>query len=216
MNNPSFVPFQEYLKSSMHCKKKRSENRARKILSLYRVKNSRVLEIGCGPGFLITELSELSSGNDFFAMDTDHEALEWLIKHGGDFHPLIHCVQNEAYSFPFQNSLFDLIVSEECLHSLDFFPFVMEIIRILKPGGKAILIDINIRSPLFKLIKLKKLFLSYLKISSLTSFDQAFIHAVSKGYKKENLQEKLKLIKYIDYTFTSSLNWHYIEISKNL
>lgn len=213
MNKHLEIPLQEYIKQCIPYKKKWSENWAQFIQSRFSLKKARILEIGCGPGFLITKLSEILSGNDYFAMDTDYAALEWIIKLR-EMRPPIHCVQNEPYCFPFKNNLFDLIISEECLHSLNFIPFVTEIIRILKPGGKAVLIDINTRSLLFNFVKLKKLCFNFFKITSLTSFDKAFIHAVSKGYKKEDLQEHLKQIKNINYNIKTFFNWHYIEILK--
>ena len=215
MSENFFVPFDIYLENSRRFKKKRSERWAQRIYSQFLPKKFRILEIGSGPGFLIRELSRLSPSNVYFSMDIHFPALQWqMLCSPPPGSPPICCIQNSPYSFPFRNNQFDLIISEDCLHCLDFMPFVTEIIRILKPGGSALLMDIDIDKFIYKLIRIKKIFFNFFKFASLNPFEKAFIHAVEQGYKKENLQEHLKQIKNIRYLLDTINNCHYIEIVK--
>ena len=213
MKNNFHIPFSEYLKPCIKYKKIRSEKRANYIKSHYSLTQSKILEAGCGPGFLIQRLSKILPDNIYFAMDIQRPALKYIMDQNTDT-SILHCVQNESYRFPFKGNIFDLVICEECLHGLEFLPFFSEIVRILKPGGKAFFIDINPKSFFFKFIKFKKLFLNWFNKSSLTLFDKAFIYSIDFGYKKNNLLEIIVRFDNINYRFNTSLNWYYFEVRK--
>ena len=75
---------------------------------------SRVLDVGCGKGYLLYEIAELKPGIDLSGFDVSNYGLNAA-------HPdikaqlFVHEAQRE---FPFDNNSFDLVISLGCLHNL--------------------------------------------------------------------------------------------------
>lgn len=80
----------------------------------------RVLDLGCGPGFLERFVPEA------VALDID---LENLRKAGGDM------VLADAQHLPFKGCVFDTLF---CIDSVHLFRDTAEVERVLTPGGKAV------------------------------------------------------------------------------
>lgn len=90
-----------------------------------------VLEDGCGVGMYVAKLTEL--GSNVIGLEYD---LERAIEAGINSHRII----NAAGEFiPLPASTFDLILSHEVIeHVQDDRAAICEMIRILKPGGRAV------------------------------------------------------------------------------
>jgi protein-L-isoaspartate(D-aspartate) O-methyltransferase len=99
------------------------------LIKEYNLTNeSRLLDIGCGKGFLLAELRKLLPGMEIhgldlsrYAIDNAHETVKEEITFG------------TASNLPYAENLFDLAISINVLHNLqapDLFDALREIIRV--------------------------------------------------------------------------------------
>ena len=101
-------------------------------------KNTHVVDLGCGNGALLKELApSIEKG---IGLDISGQILE---------HAINNHVLNKHISFkqitgpmlPVENNSVDLVISLLSFRYLDWDPVMSEIKRILKPGGKLLIID---------------------------------------------------------------------------
>ncbi len=100
----------------------------------------RILENGCGVGMYVEKLASL--GGQVFGLEFDFErTLE-----AGRRNPNILNAAGEALPYP--ASVFDLILSHEVLeHVADDRLAVQELVRVLRPGGRAVIFVPHIGYP---------------------------------------------------------------------
>ena len=108
----------------------------------YKLKNSgTMLDVGCGEGRHIFGVMQDYPMMKCIGLDMDKKSLE-IAEEGYEYFESISNVGAEflkgsAYSLPFSNNTFDLIVCSEVLEHLhEYNDAVKEIYRVLKPGGK--------------------------------------------------------------------------------
>lgn len=100
----------------------------------------RVLENGCGVGMYVEKLAQ--AGGAVFGLEYDFERAREAARRS----PGIVNAAGEALPYP--DSTFDLILSHEVLeHVADDRLAVREMIRVLKPGGRAVIFVPNIGYP---------------------------------------------------------------------
>jgi ubiquinone/menaquinone biosynthesis C-methylase UbiE len=76
-------------------------------------KGDKVLDIGCGKGFLLYELTQVVPGIEVQGIDISHYA----IKHAKEeVKPFV--IQGDASHLPFQDKTFDFVISLNTLHNL--------------------------------------------------------------------------------------------------
>ena len=107
---------------------------AQQLIDLYGLRaGSKILDVGCGKGFLLYEIQLLQPGIEIHGFDISQYGLEKT-------HPdlkaklFIHRAQEK---FPFQDNFFDLVISLGTLHNLHIFELevaVSEIERVGKQG----------------------------------------------------------------------------------
>ena len=107
---------------------------AQQLIDLYGLRaGSKILDVGCGKGFLLYEIQLLEPGIEIHGFDISQYGLE-------NRHPdlkadlFIHRAQDV---FPFQDDFFDLVISLGTLHNLHIFELeiaVSEIERVGKQG----------------------------------------------------------------------------------
>ena len=101
----------------------------------------KMLDVGCGEGRHIFGVMQDYPMMKCIGLDMDDESLEKaeegyeyfesISKAGAEF------LKGSAYSLPFPNDTFDLVVCSEVLEHLhEYDDAVKEIFRVLKPGGK--------------------------------------------------------------------------------
>lgn len=98
----------------------------------------RVLDIGCGTGsFLraITDLVETAQG-----VDLSQGMIEHARQRSAD-DPKLQFSRIDGPFLPFADASFDAVTSVLSFRYLDWDPIVNEILRVLKPGGRLIVID---------------------------------------------------------------------------
>lgn len=101
------------------------------------VKGKKILEFGCGTGWITAELASLGAFVDAF--DISSEAIEQAEVLIASINLLDKCslkVMN-AESLDYENDTFDVVFGFAILHHLDLSKALPEICRVLKPGARA-------------------------------------------------------------------------------
>lgn len=114
----------------------------------------KVLDLGCGRGILLCEIAkylnqQTAYGVDFWSTkDQSKNALEETLKNVKllNLENKVKVQTADIRSLPYPKESFDVVVSSLCLHNLkekkEREKALMELLRVLKPGGKFVLLDI--------------------------------------------------------------------------
>jgi len=121
------------------------------VFSMLRTKSGKALDLGCGTGNYTLELKR--RGFDVIGLDVSEEMLKIARSKGLD------CVKGDAYSLPFPDGSFDLVLSVTMFEFIHEPERVLgEIHRVLKPGGEILIGTMNGKSLWFLFKRLKSLF----------------------------------------------------------
>ena len=105
-------------------------------------RDENALDIGCGPGLLVNEMAKQTGQNGLITgVDPSQPMLEMAEKLCRDQNNTLF-QQADAEALPFESAAFDVAVSVQVLeyvHNID--QALLEIHRVLKPGGRALIID---------------------------------------------------------------------------
>ena len=104
----------------------------------------RILDVGCGPGFLSRELlDEVGAEGGVVGVDSSAEMLT-LAERRCQGHPNVELREGDATSLPVEDATFHGAV---CVQVLEYVPDVpaalAELLRALRPGGRAVLWDVD-------------------------------------------------------------------------
>lgn len=100
--------------------------------SYYNLNNySRILDVGCGKGFMLYDFKKLNQSFDVYGIDISSYAIENSI-------PEIksNLKLGNAKQLPYQDNFFDLVVSINTIHNLDVFECEMSIKEIERVSKK--------------------------------------------------------------------------------
>lgn len=104
---------------------------AKKLIQIYRLKNnSRILDIGCGKGYLLYELKKLLPESSVTGFDISRYAIKAAldpVKKSLFVHPA-------QARYPFKNKEFDLVISLTTLHNLRIFEVKSALAEIERVG----------------------------------------------------------------------------------
>jgi len=110
------------------------------------VRGKTVLDVGCGTGLYSIRLSE--SGADVTAVDISSKMIEIARRKAQDRGQYIWYDQADMAKLPYENRTFDMVVSITTLEfSADPLLALMEMARVLRPGGKLVVGVLNNDSP---------------------------------------------------------------------
>jgi ubiquinone/menaquinone biosynthesis C-methylase UbiE len=99
--------------------------------------DKQVLDVGCGKGRFARVLHEQNSGADIVGLDISEEMLRFVPAG-------IRTKAGSMTELPFPDSTFDFAYATESLeHAVDIERAVSEMCRVVKPGGKLVIIDKN-------------------------------------------------------------------------
>lgn len=101
----------------------------------------KVIELGCGPGFVLERLSEEFSVIDLTGVEIDDNlvnyAMEYLKQKKN-----IHIHQGSVLDITLPDNTYDFAISRLVIeHLSDPVAAIKEVCRILKPGGRAVFVD---------------------------------------------------------------------------
>lgn len=104
---------------------------------------ARVLELGCGPGFVTERLLELLPEGSVTAVDLDPEMVA-LARARLREHERVEVAEASATALPFADGSFDAVVARLVLeHVPDRDAALRELRRILRTGGRLFVIEID-------------------------------------------------------------------------
>lgn len=119
-----------------------------KLVNLLEYEPKKILDLGCGPGYLSFSLEAIFQHSEIYSLDINQEMLKIAKKnyplYSESMNTNLSFIQGDVHNLSFTDNTFDLVVSYSCLHHwIDIHNAILEIIRVLNKGGLAILIDTN-------------------------------------------------------------------------
>lgn len=97
----------------------------------------RVLDVGCGKGRFARVLAERHPGAEIWGLDISEEMLKFVPAG-------IHTRAGTMTELPFEDAWFDAAYATESLeHAVEIDVAVHEMCRVVKPGGRIVIIDKN-------------------------------------------------------------------------
>lgn len=102
-------------------------------------KDKKLLDVSCGTGNMLKEMSKTTKA-DLYGVDLS----ENMIKQAKKKLKNVNLQTADVHSLPFEDSFFDYVVTTEAFHHYyDQSKAVAEMKRVVKPGGKVIVVDIE-------------------------------------------------------------------------
>ncbi len=155
-----------YIEFTQRCKKARRFYYRYKIQTemicalLGLTKGMKVIEIGTGIGMMACELA--SRGADCTALDLFYGNVQFLEYCANFYHYQVKIIQGDTCFLPIRDNTFDAVFSIHVFeHCWNTDRALQEQIRILKPGGKLLIIDGNLLNP-FELVN--QILVKYIKL----------------------------------------------------
>lgn len=113
-----------------HCGAQLQKQVGKKLLSLLPDKTGTTLDLGCGPGLFTDALDQRSS--KLCSLDLSPEMLKQ------------HCksslkINADSHALPFSGEVFDNVFSSLMIQWCELETVLQEVVRVLKPGGKAVI-----------------------------------------------------------------------------
>lgn len=115
----------------------RYAKRYQDLFSLDEGRPIKILEIGCGPGALAGALHRWYPNAEITALDRDIEFVEFARRH----EPGVTFVEGDATALPFEESSFDVTISNTVCEHIEPSKFYGEQMRVLKPGGVCLVLS---------------------------------------------------------------------------
>jgi ubiquinone/menaquinone biosynthesis C-methylase UbiE len=107
-------------------------------IALSHVTGNRIVDIGCGEGITLEKLVKLYPGKQVIGIDSEPENIDICQKHG------LTVQYGTVYNLPFEAGSVDCVLFFEVIEHLNEPEKALEeIYRVLKPGGRLILIFPN-------------------------------------------------------------------------
>jgi ubiquinone/menaquinone biosynthesis C-methylase UbiE len=117
-----------------------------RMLKLMGLKDhSNILEVGCGPGFYTRILLDKFPNSEVTALDNDMKFLNFAnSKLGYEYGDRVTFVKDDVNNLSLPDDFYDFVVVRfVCQHLEKPLDALKEIYRVLKPGGKVIIIDVD-------------------------------------------------------------------------
>ena len=119
--------------------------RRARVMELFDKPGGRVLDVGCGPGVLVSSM--LSRGCDFWGLDGSPRMIEQCNRNFGG-RDRTHFVVGNATALPFDDCFFDAVTCLGVIDRIEEYALaVREMARVLKQDGTLIIAVGNLLSP---------------------------------------------------------------------
>jgi SAM-dependent methyltransferase len=118
--------------------------------SLGDIRGAHVLDYGCGGGWSSASLR--ARGAQVTGFDISRTRLAEAQGHLGSSEdlPAVSLLQCDAQRLPFADAAFDAVFGKGILHHLELELAIPEIVRVLRPGGRAAFLEPLIHNPLLQ------------------------------------------------------------------
>src|SRR5205823_5804680 len=105
--------------------------------------SAEVLSVGCGPGVILNEVSELHPSVHATGIDISADRVKEAIQRNRE-NPRLKFVRGDAQGMPFSSDSFDVVYCRMLLQYLrEKERAVAEMVRVCKPGGTVLLQDLD-------------------------------------------------------------------------
>jgi len=125
----------------------------KRMLELADIKQEhKVLDVGCGTGTLLLQINRIQNNAKLFGLDGDQEILSIAEQKAEKANARINWLHAYSTSIPLDEDSMDLVTNSLMIHHLmpnDKSVTFSEIYRVLKPGGRLVLVDWGKPSNLF-------------------------------------------------------------------
>ena len=104
-------------------------------------RGERVLEVGCGGGFLAAEVAQcVGSTGELRAIDISADQIAAAQNHCAEL-PWVTCEVGDALSLPYEDGRFDLVYSHQVFEYITPLETALsEVQRVLRPGGRCVIV----------------------------------------------------------------------------
>ncbi len=118
------------------------EQRRRTLQALSATSGERILDIGCGRGFLTADIASIvGPAGRVCAVDVSEPMLEAARRRCGSL-SMVECQRADARNFPYPDAAFDAAVAVQVyLFVPELAAALAELRRVLRPGGRAVVLD---------------------------------------------------------------------------
>lgn len=114
------------------------------------VKDKRILDCGCGTGMISAVLSR--KGAKVTSFDVSIGMLRTAKKRAEHWKLEIPFIQSAFEKLPFKEKSFDFVVGTMILHHTELRESIKELKRVLKPYGKALFLETQVRNPFLRFL----------------------------------------------------------------
>ena len=158
---------------------------------------NKVLDLGCGTGVILKEISSINSDVELFGLDLSENMIAKATQRLGTTATLS---VGDAENLPYADNTFDLVC---CVESFHHYPnpkkALSEINRVLKNGGLFLLCDTWTRSPIRQILNF------FIRFSS-----DGDVHI----YSENEISKLLKVTRFEMVSWNLITNHAYLSISK--
>lgn len=102
----------------------------------------KILEVGCAGGLLCHRLKERLPGAELTGVDLDSGHIDFARRKARELELTCNFVEGDATQLPFEDEVFDACYSHTVINFCDPEQFVGEQYRVLKPGGRIIIMGV--------------------------------------------------------------------------
>ena len=125
------------------------------FFKLFDARDRVALDYGCGRGYIAVRLAK-AGASSVTGIDLSNAEVEHAQRRAADsgLGDRISFVVGDAHHTPFGDESFDLIVGAAILHHLDLRSSLLEVRRLLRPGGVAVFVEPLWHNPILRLGRL--------------------------------------------------------------
>lgn len=120
-----------------------------------------LIDVGCGPGYLVNSLGHKYPDLQIIGVDINRDMLRHAIINFPSRNNVRFC-RGDAQALPFPDGEVDVIVSTGAFHHWESGPMALqEFHRVLKPGGRFLILDLrrDVRRAVLWTVKLVQMFM---------------------------------------------------------
>ena len=100
----------------------------------------KILDVGCGKGRYLRNLSEEHSAHSYYAVDLSNNVMNYIPCQVKEKR------QGTLTNIPYENDMFDMVYTCEALeHAIDIENAIRELARVTKSGGRIVIIDKDVK-----------------------------------------------------------------------